>query len=85
LDFVGEHEKQRKVIAAADNAETLNIMETELCEPTMTSFSTQTITTESRSAGTQWVDPTLQEHDYARPCISGARGTGTQTRPRTKE
>lgn len=37
--------------------------------------------TESRSTGTQWIDPTLHEHEYARPCVSGSRDTGTQTRP----
>ncbi|XP_048753449.2 uncharacterized protein LOC125664649 [Ostrea edulis] len=86
LEMVGtdgsEHEKQQKVVAAADDVETLNIIQT---EPTMTSFSTQTSITESRSAGTQWIDPTLHEHEYARPCISGARDTGTQTRPSETE
>lgn len=47
---------------------------------TLTSFSTQTDMTESRSAGKHWIDPTLHEHEYARPCISGSRDTGTQTR-----
>ncbi|XP_056009547.1 uncharacterized protein LOC130046466 [Ostrea edulis] len=75
-----EHEKQQKVVA--DDVETLNIIQT---EPTMTSFSTQTSITESRSAGTQWIDPTLHEHEYARPCISVARDTGTQTKPSERQ
>jgi hypothetical protein len=54
-----EHEKQQNVVIAADDVETLNIIET---EPTMTSFLTHTSITESDSTGTQWIDPTLHEH-----------------------
>lgn len=70
--------KQQKLVSE-DEVETVNTNQSTI-EPKTTSFSTQTDMTESRSAGKHWIDPTLHEHEYARPCISGSRDTGTQTR-----
>ncbi|XP_062609298.1 uncharacterized protein LOC134271054 [Saccostrea cucullata] len=67
---------QKLAATAADEVETINIQ----TEPNMTSSCVQTSMTESRTAGTQWTDPTLCEHEYARPCLAGSRNSGTQTR-----
>lgn len=68
------------VLVFEDEVESVNTDRSTI-EPKTTSFFTQTEMNESRSAGTQWIDPTLHEHEYARPCISGSRDTGTQTTP----
>lgn len=75
--------KQQKLVSE-DEVETVNTNQFTI-KPRTTSFSTQTDMTESRSTGTQWIDPTLHEHEYARPCVSGSRDAGTQTRPSETE